>query len=405
MRTSRRSRPCSACASTTGSASRPCRSSSGSATASAGGSERGGRGERGYHPRQMTERGLPIVRRCARLPLRRLRGRSRRASDQPRPPSSLLRRAESGSARPGAPGGVLPLVRVPRLPDVPGLGHGARPRDPAARRAAVRRLRRHGDRGRAVAAKSAAELAGAAALDGRRMASPGPATSSTTAGSGTRTSPRRPATATHEPDEDEPPTSPTSSRARGRGLSGSYADRVAAGGVAAAGSPARGPPTTTLRRARPPSRRRGTRRRTGANRPPPPRSPAGSTPPRARSRPDGRLHRVAARARREAQPGSGRRRAGATRAPRNGSARGPLEAFPTLRARRLPELSVPADPRRPSSPSRSRPRSCSRSRACSASAARAARSPRRAAVTSTDPTPRINLRRRRSPSRRSGSTS
>ena len=64
----------------------------------------------------------PDRRRCPRVSVRRVRRRSRRAWTGARPPPPLLRRAASGAARPRAPGGVLPLVGVPGLPDLPGLG-------------------------------------------------------------------------------------------------------------------------------------------------------------------------------------------------------------------------------------------------------------------------------------------
>ena len=56
------------------------------------------------------------------MPLRGVRGRSRRAFAGSRSPPPLLRRAEAGAARPCPPGGVLPLVRLRGLSHVPGLG-------------------------------------------------------------------------------------------------------------------------------------------------------------------------------------------------------------------------------------------------------------------------------------------
>ena len=52
-----------------------------------------------------------------------------------RPPPSLLRRIATGAARARAPGGVLPVERVPGLPDVPGLGAARGRRTRAGRRA------------------------------------------------------------------------------------------------------------------------------------------------------------------------------------------------------------------------------------------------------------------------------
>ena len=78
-------------------------------------------GCRGYHRRDDGARAAQRGR-VPGLPVRRVRGRPRRAGRPTGPPPPLLRRGRAGAARAGAPGGVLPLVRVPRLPDVPGLG-------------------------------------------------------------------------------------------------------------------------------------------------------------------------------------------------------------------------------------------------------------------------------------------
>ena len=59
---------------------------------------------------------------AGRLPLRRVRRRSRLPLPGPRPSPPLLRREPGGAAGPGPPGRLLPLERVPRLPDVRGLG-------------------------------------------------------------------------------------------------------------------------------------------------------------------------------------------------------------------------------------------------------------------------------------------
>ena len=64
----------------------------------------------------------PDRRRRAGLPVRRVRGRSRRARPGSRSPPSLLRRAPAGAAGARPPGGVLPRVGIPGLPHVPGLG-------------------------------------------------------------------------------------------------------------------------------------------------------------------------------------------------------------------------------------------------------------------------------------------
>ena len=74
-----------------------------------------------YHPRD----GRPWVtdrRRRPSLPLRRLRGRSGRAGHRPRPPSPLLCRAAAGTACARPPGRLLPLLELPGVPHVPGLG-------------------------------------------------------------------------------------------------------------------------------------------------------------------------------------------------------------------------------------------------------------------------------------------
>ena len=105
----------------------------------------------GYHPRDERARAPDRGWRSG-LPVRRVRGRSRRARPRARPPAPLLRRAPAGAAGPRAPGGVLPLVGVPGVPRVPGLGPPrgrgrpsrrapARvPRPAAARRAADQRV-------------------------------------------------------------------------------------------------------------------------------------------------------------------------------------------------------------------------------------------------------------------------
>jgi len=61
-------------------------------------------------------------RRRAGLPLRGVRGRSGITLDEPRPPPPLLCRAVAGSTCRGAPGGLLPLQCLSRLPDLPGMG-------------------------------------------------------------------------------------------------------------------------------------------------------------------------------------------------------------------------------------------------------------------------------------------
>ena len=144
-----------------------------------------------YHRRDDRPR-APDRRRRSRVPLRRVRGRSRRARAGAGPPPSLLRGASPRASRVGAPGGVLPLVRVPGLPDVPGLGptrgrdgsrrgagrgrarsgavRGARgrPADAADRASAEARARHRHARPARAAPQPAPRLGGAPAVDRRR---------------------------------------------------------------------------------------------------------------------------------------------------------------------------------------------------------------------------------------------
>ena len=230
----------------------------------------------------MTERGLPSADASPACPFVAFERRPRRARRPTRPPPSLLRRGPARAARRRAPGGVLPVERLPGLPGVPDVGSSrgrpgtgrpsrrgrrgrlppepqpARPRSGSPAAPPSRRRWRAAD-GRtdvpveATPAQPAARLGGAATV-GDRARPRGAAAARSSAPGGGRGDGARPA------------GSSSRRRGEGQGLVGSPADRVARGGVASldravdrAGSGARRPGRRGAAAARPRRRTRGSR--------------------------------------------------------------------------------------------------------------------------------------------------
>ena len=190
----------------------------------------------------MTERGLPQRGHRSGVPVRGVRGRSRSAGHQPRSSPPLLRRARAVAACRGPPGGLLPLERLPGLPDLPGLGE--------ARGGACSR------RGRATAGG-----ADGAARDRRRRRS-GPALrpaedSSTTTPATTRSA--RAGRRRSSRDDDRPPATPSRGRPTDPAqpaarLGGAAAVGARRAGAGAGGARARtGAPNGRARRASSPA--------------------------------------------------------------------------------------------------------------------------------------------------------